>query len=80
MDGLVTGSAGALDVLDLIEAESAGDDDPLPGNHHGGWPPWDMVHRYDREVKWFRQWVCAATQIAIPPGLSSKPSNAAMSL
>jgi len=28
-----------------------------PGNYHGGWPPWDMVHRYDQEVKWFRQWV-----------------------
>lgn len=28
-----------------------------PGNYHGGWPPWDMVHRYDQEAKWFKQWV-----------------------
>ncbi|HEY2014631.1 MAG TPA: S9 family peptidase [Bryobacteraceae bacterium] len=28
-----------------------------PGNYHGGWPPWDMVHRYDQETRWFRQYV-----------------------
>jgi dipeptidyl aminopeptidase/acylaminoacyl peptidase len=28
-----------------------------PGNYHGGWPPWDMVHRYDQEARWFKQWV-----------------------
>ena len=28
-----------------------------PGNYHGGWPPWDMVHRYDQELRWFRQYV-----------------------
>jgi dipeptidyl aminopeptidase/acylaminoacyl peptidase len=28
-----------------------------PGNYHGGWPPWDMVHRYDQEVRWFREYV-----------------------
>ena len=28
-----------------------------PGNYHGGWPPWDMVHRFDQELRWFRQYV-----------------------
>ena len=28
-----------------------------PGNYHGGWPPWDMVHRFDQEAKWFKQWL-----------------------
>ncbi|HLK63727.1 MAG TPA: S9 family peptidase [Bryobacteraceae bacterium] len=30
-----------------------------PGNYHGGWPPWDMVHRFDQELRWFRQYVGA---------------------
>jgi dipeptidyl aminopeptidase/acylaminoacyl peptidase len=25
-----------------------------PGNYHGGWPPWDMVHRYYQELQWWR--------------------------
>lgn len=28
-----------------------------PGNYHGGWPPWDMVHRYYNEVLWFDQYL-----------------------
>lgn len=24
-----------------------------PGNYHGGWPPWDMVHRYYYELEWW---------------------------
>jgi dipeptidyl aminopeptidase/acylaminoacyl peptidase len=28
-----------------------------PGNYHGGWPPWDMVHRYYQEVKWFGEFL-----------------------
>lgn len=31
-----------------------------PGNYHGGWPPWDMVHRYDQELRWFREFVPAS--------------------
>jgi dipeptidyl aminopeptidase/acylaminoacyl peptidase len=31
-----------------------------PGNYHGGWPPWDMVHRFDQELRWFRQYVPGA--------------------
>src|SRR3984957_18900094 len=31
-----------------------------PGNYHGGWPPWDMVHRYYNEVVWFDQYLNAA--------------------
>lgn len=26
-----------------------------PGNYHGGWPAWDMVHRYYNEMQWFQQ-------------------------
>jgi len=26
-----------------------------PGNYHGGWPPWDMVHRYYYELAWWRE-------------------------
>ena len=28
-----------------------------PGNYHGGWPPWDMVHRYYNEVLWFEKYL-----------------------
>jgi hypothetical protein len=28
-----------------------------PGNYHGGWPPWDMVHRYYYEALWFGQYL-----------------------
>jgi dipeptidyl aminopeptidase/acylaminoacyl peptidase len=28
-----------------------------PGNYHGGWPAWDMVHRYYNEALWFRQYL-----------------------
>ncbi len=31
-----------------------------PGNYHGGWPPWDMVHRYYNEVQWFDQYLNSA--------------------
>ena len=28
-----------------------------PGDYHGGWPPWDMVHRYYQEVQWWREFL-----------------------
>ena len=28
-----------------------------PGNFHGGWPPWDMVHRYYYELQWWREYL-----------------------
>jgi dipeptidyl aminopeptidase/acylaminoacyl peptidase len=28
-----------------------------PGNYHGGWPPWDMVHRYYQEVQWWKEFL-----------------------
>ena len=28
-----------------------------PGDSHGGWPPWDMVHCYDQEVRRFAQYL-----------------------
>ena len=28
-----------------------------PGDYHGGWPPWDMVHRYYQESQWFREFL-----------------------
>ena len=28
-----------------------------PGNFHGGWPPWDMVHRYYQELQWWREYL-----------------------
>ncbi len=28
-----------------------------PGNYHGGWPPWDMVHRYHQELLWWKQYL-----------------------
>jgi dipeptidyl aminopeptidase/acylaminoacyl peptidase len=31
-----------------------------PGNYHGGWPPWDMVHRYYNEVVWFDKYLSTA--------------------
>lgn len=31
-----------------------------PGNYHGGWPAWDMVHRHYQELQWFRQYLPVA--------------------
>ena len=28
-----------------------------PGNYHGGWPVWDMVHRYYNELLWWNQYL-----------------------
>ena len=28
-----------------------------PGNFHGGWPPWDMVHRYYQETGWWQEYL-----------------------
>jgi dipeptidyl aminopeptidase/acylaminoacyl peptidase len=28
-----------------------------PGNFHGGWPPWDMVHRYYHELAWWQKYL-----------------------
>ena len=28
-----------------------------PGNYHGGWPAWDMVHRYHNEMDWFKEYL-----------------------
>jgi dipeptidyl aminopeptidase/acylaminoacyl peptidase len=28
-----------------------------PGNYHGGWPPWDLVHRYYHELEWWREYL-----------------------
>jgi dipeptidyl aminopeptidase/acylaminoacyl peptidase len=28
-----------------------------PGDYHGGWPAWDMVHRYFQEMQWFREFL-----------------------
>ena len=28
-----------------------------PGNYHGGWPVWDMAHRYYQETKWFGEFL-----------------------
>jgi dipeptidyl aminopeptidase/acylaminoacyl peptidase len=28
-----------------------------PGNYHGGWPPWDMVHRYYEEMTWLSEYL-----------------------
>jgi dipeptidyl aminopeptidase/acylaminoacyl peptidase len=28
-----------------------------PGNYHGGWPAWDMVHRYYQEAQWFGEFL-----------------------
>ena len=28
-----------------------------PGNYHGGWPAWDMVHRYYNEALWFKEYL-----------------------
>ena len=28
-----------------------------PGNYHGGWPPWDVVHRYYQETGWLQEYL-----------------------
>ena len=28
-----------------------------PDSYHGGWSPWNTVHRYYEELKWWRRWL-----------------------
>ena len=28
-----------------------------PGTSHGGWSPWDTVHRYHEEIAWWQRWL-----------------------
>jgi dipeptidyl aminopeptidase/acylaminoacyl peptidase len=28
-----------------------------PGEYHGGWSPWNTVHRYQQEMNWWRQYL-----------------------
>jgi dipeptidyl aminopeptidase/acylaminoacyl peptidase len=28
-----------------------------PGEYHGGWSPWDTVHRYQQEMLWWKQYL-----------------------
>ena len=28
-----------------------------PDASHGGWSPWDMVHRYSEELRWWQQYL-----------------------
>ena len=30
-----------------------------PGEYHGGWSPWDTVHRYQQEMLWWKQYLDA---------------------
>jgi dipeptidyl aminopeptidase/acylaminoacyl peptidase len=30
-----------------------------PDSYHGGWTPWNTVHRYDQELKWWEQYLRA---------------------
>jgi dipeptidyl aminopeptidase/acylaminoacyl peptidase len=32
-----------------------------PGMYHGGWSPWNTVHRYSEEVKWWDRWLRGTT-------------------
>ena len=39
-----------------------------PDSYHGGWSPWNMVHRYHEELKWWRRYLEApkSTTSALP--------------
>jgi dipeptidyl aminopeptidase/acylaminoacyl peptidase len=28
-----------------------------PGSYHGGWSPWNTVHRYWQEIQWWDRWL-----------------------
>ena len=28
-----------------------------PDTYHGGWSPWNTVHRYYEELKWMKRWL-----------------------
>ena len=32
-----------------------------PGMYHGGWSPWNTVHRYNEETKWWDRWLRGPT-------------------
>ncbi len=41
-----------------------------PDSYHGGWSPWNTVHRYHEELKWWRRYLDA------PKGYTSSESLA----
>jgi dipeptidyl aminopeptidase/acylaminoacyl peptidase len=32
-----------------------------PGMYHGGWSPWNTVHRYHEEIGWWERWLRLVT-------------------
>jgi hypothetical protein len=28
-----------------------------PDSYHGGWTPWNTVHRYWQELQWWNRWL-----------------------
>ena len=32
-----------------------------PGMYHGGWSPWNTVHRFNEETKWWDRWLRGPT-------------------
>ncbi|HKY04876.1 MAG TPA: S9 family peptidase [Blastocatellia bacterium] len=36
-----------------------------PDSYHGGWTPWNMVHRYYHELKWWEQYLAEGSRNAI---------------
>ena len=37
-----------------------------PDSYHGGWTPWNMVHRYDQELKWWEQYLAGPQKPTMP--------------
>ena len=33
-----------------------------PDSYHGGWTPWNMVHRYHHETEWWHQHLSGAAR------------------
>jgi hypothetical protein len=31
-----------------------------PDSYHGGWTPWNTVHRYQHELQWWQKYLSAA--------------------
>jgi dipeptidyl aminopeptidase/acylaminoacyl peptidase len=45
-----------------------------PESYHGGWTPWNTVHRYYHELKWWADYLGAeANRADVVPGRSGAP-------
>jgi len=46
-----------------------------PESYHGGWTPWNTIHRYYQELNWWNQYLSATTQTGPASGVTSRAKD-----